>query len=141
MTELSTASRKLQTVFDAVVHKRGLTLARTRVLLHLSNNPGVNQKELANILGVETPTVVRLLDGMEKHGQIARKAADRDRRAKQIVLTAFAERQVEEIEEISHRMGRQILEGVNGSDLQVTLRVLRQVVSNLEKSCSESTLP
>ncbi len=132
ITELSNASRKMRTAFDAVVRKRGLTLARAGALFHLSRNPDVNQTQLASILELEKPTVVRLLDGMEKHGQIERKAMDGDRRAKQIALTPFAQRQVEEIEEISGTISRQMLRGVNDNDLEVAVRVLRQVVRNLE---------
>ncbi len=65
LEELSVTSRKLRTLFDAQVRARGLTLARARTLIHLSRKDGMTQTELAEILEVEGPTLVRLLDGLE----------------------------------------------------------------------------
>lgn len=132
LTELSTASRKLRTLFDGLVRQRDLTLSRARALLHLSRCPAINQTELANLLEVEGPTVVRLLDGMEKNGLIERSAIDGDRRAKQISLTPVARHQVEEIEEISGQIGRDVLREIDPTELEIAIRVLRQMIRNME---------
>lgn len=63
---LATVNRKLRSVFDARVKERGLTLPRARMLFALARKEGLNQRELAEELDIETPTIVRLLDGMEK---------------------------------------------------------------------------
>ncbi|WP_156503162.1 MarR family winged helix-turn-helix transcriptional regulator, partial [Tistrella mobilis] len=78
--ELATASRKMRTGFDALVRTRGLTLARARALMLLARHPGISQTELAGLLEIENPTVVRLLDGLEKQGLIRRTPAETDRR-------------------------------------------------------------
>lgn len=132
LTELSTAGRKLRTLFDRLVRQRGLTLSRARALLHLSRCPAINQTELASLLEVEGPTVVRLLDGMEKNGLIERSAIDGDRRAKQISLTPAAQHQVEEIEEISGEIGRDVLREIDPAELEIAIRVLRQMIRNME---------
>src|SRR5260221_11274756 len=106
VTELSTASRKMRTLFDSFLRQRGLTLARARALIHLSRNPGLNQTELANILEIECPTVGRLLDGMEKQGLIERQAIDGDRRGPQIAVPPPAPRPGQEIAGDSRALGR-----------------------------------
>src|SRR3954453_21559992 len=85
--ELAITSRKLRTLFDARVRAKGLTLARARALLHLARKDGMTQTELAEILEVESPTLVRLLDGLEGQGLTERRPVAGDRRANQIALT------------------------------------------------------
>lgn len=87
--DLSLASRKMRNLFDALVRERGLTLARARALLLLAETRTWTQRELAEELEIEQPTVVRLLDGMEKQGLIVRQPVAGDRRANHIKLTAI----------------------------------------------------
>ena len=130
--ELATASRKMRTGFDALVRTRGLTLARARALMLLARHPGISQTELAGLLESETPTVVRLLDGLEKQGLISRTPAADDRRVKRIDLTEAAEDQVDEIEDLAEVMRGTMARGIPEADLTVTLNVLRRMIANLE---------
>ena len=86
--ELWKVSRKMRTAFDARVRAEGLTLARARALIFLGKKDCMTQTELADALEIEGPTLVPLLDGLEKQGLIERRPVDGDRRAKQIALTA-----------------------------------------------------
>jgi MarR family transcriptional regulator for hemolysin len=132
MTALSTAARRMRTTYDGIVSQRGLTLSRARALRQLHANPGINQTELARFLEIENPSVVRLLDGMEKQNLIRRCPINGNRRAKQIMLTPAARRQVAELEAIFNRLGRDMLKGVPARDLNVALRVLGKIIANLE---------
>lgn len=132
LTELSTAGRKLRTLFDGLVRQRGLTLSRARALLHLSRSTGMSQTELASLMEVEGPTIVRLLDGMEKNGLIARSVTDGDRRVKQITVPPTARHQVDDIEEIATQIEQNVLRGVDAADVDVAIRVLRQMIRNME---------
>lgn len=132
-SELSAAGRKMRTVFDRLVRARGLTLARARTLMLLANDSGMTQKDLAAALDVEHPTMVRLLDGLEKQGLIERCAVDGDRRAKRVALTPASEGQIRELEELSETVRVQMLEGIPQEDVATTLRVLRQIGANLDR--------
>ena len=46
-------------------------------LYYLHNQPGITQKELASLLGTKEPTVVKLLDRMEKDDLVRRIRKDR----------------------------------------------------------------
>lgn len=130
--ELSTASRKMRTLFDSMVRERGLTLSRARALLHLSRYSPVNQTELAAVLEIEGSTMVRLLDGLEEQGLVARNHVDGDRRAKLITLTASATAQVGELERLIGALRQTVLGNIAQKDLEVAVRILRQVVANVE---------
>ena len=79
--ELWKVSRKYAQAFDARVRAKGLTLARARALIFLGKKDCMTQTELADALEIEGPTLVPLLDGLEKQGLIERRPVDGDRRA------------------------------------------------------------
>ncbi|MGH2340592.1 MarR family winged helix-turn-helix transcriptional regulator [Segnochrobactraceae bacterium EtOH-i3] len=132
-SELSTAGRKMRTVFDRLVRARGLTLTRARTLMLLAHDSEMTQKDLAAALDVEHPTLVRVLDGLEKQGLIERCAVDGDRRAKRIALTPASEGQIRELEDLSEVVREQMLEGIPEEDVATALRVLRRIGENLDR--------
>jgi DNA-binding MarR family transcriptional regulator len=64
-----------------------LTPAQFSVLLLLDRNPGRNQTEIANTLGILRPNFVAMLDGLESRDLCARMRSVNDRRSHQLVLT------------------------------------------------------
>src|SRR4051795_8182011 len=64
-----------------------LTPAQFSVLLLLDKNPGRNQTEIANTLGILRPNFVAMLDGLESRGLCARIRSTNDRRSHIVVLT------------------------------------------------------
>jgi MarR family transcriptional regulator for hemolysin len=100
--DVANLTRKMRTVFDNMVRKKGLTLARARILRRLQTvGTGSTQRALADELEIEGPTLVRLLDNLEQQGCIERAAVEGDRRAKQILLTKEGEHQAEEVEAVA----------------------------------------
>jgi MarR family transcriptional regulator for hemolysin len=101
-------------------------------MLHIARNPGVGQSELAKFLAIESPTLVRLLDGLEKQGFIRRSAIEGDRRAKQLSLTELAQGEVRQIEDLTKVVGSFMLRGVEVDELAIAVRVLDRVFENIE---------
>ncbi|OCP07390.1 MarR family transcriptional regulator [Ensifer sp. LC14] len=134
---LSLVNRKLRAVFDARVKERGLTLSRARALFALTRKDGLNQRELADELDIETPTLVRLLDGMEKQGFIERRGEAPDRRAKQIHMTAFGRNVADDILRLADEIRAEVLRGVDTDELAVTLRVVRAIADNVQSLARE----
>jgi MarR family transcriptional regulator for hemolysin len=132
LTELSVAGRKMRTLFDGLVRQQGLNLSRARLLLQLARDEAVTQSELAARLELEHPTIVRLLDGLEKQGLIRRSTMDGDRRAKQVSLTPAAAGQVAALDETVGSMRGHLLRDVTEEELEVASRVLRKLVRNIE---------
>ncbi|MCV9997593.1 MarR family transcriptional regulator [Pararhizobium sp. YC-54] len=128
---LASVNRKLRALFDARVKERGLTLSRARALFALSKRDGLNQRELADELGIETPTIVRLLDGMEKQGFIERRVEASDRRAKQIHMTDRGRDIAGEIDKLACEIREQVLGGVDATDKATALQVVSRMAGNL----------
>lgn len=64
-----------------------LTPAQFSVLLLLDNNPGRNQTEIANTLGIQRPNFVAMLDVLEGRGLCQRTRSQNDRRSHVLLLT------------------------------------------------------
>lgn len=134
---LATVARRWKQRLDARFHDLGLTQARWGVLLELSRSEETTQIELARALGIEGPTLVRLLDGLQGAGLIERRPSEEDRRAKKLRLTAAAMPLIDEMKTISVAYRAELFEGVEVDDLRIANRVLDQIVANLEKPVAD----
>jgi len=131
--ELARVARQWRTLLDARFRGLGLTQARWRTLIELSINGPVTQRDLAAVLGVEGPTVVRLLDGLETKGLIERRVNPHDRRAKRVSLTKAAAPILEEIRGIADETRKEILADIPPDDLAVAHQVLTMIAERMEK--------
>ncbi len=130
--DLFAFNRKLRAAFDALVREHGMTLSRARVFRKLSRRDGINQRELADELELETPTLVRILDAMEAQNFIERRAAVSDRRAKQIFMTESGKVVAAEVEALATGVRADILEGISDEDIGVALKVIRAMTANVQ---------
>ncbi|KWV56447.1 MULTISPECIES: MarR family winged helix-turn-helix transcriptional regulator [Rhizobium] len=130
--DLAAFNRKLRAVFDKIVRERSMTLPRARVFFTLNKKDGINQRELAERLELETPTLVRILDAMEAQGFVQRRVAGSDRRAKEIYITETGKVVAGEIEDIAVKVRAQVIAGIPESDLKTTLDVIRAMQANLQ---------
>ncbi len=81
-------TRRWRKILDAEFRLSGLTDATWRPLVHLHIlGEDVRQKDLAASLGIEGPSLVRLIDSLITKGLIERSEDARDRRAKLLRLT------------------------------------------------------
>jgi len=130
--DLAAFNRKLRAVFDKIVRERNMTLPRARVFFTLNKKDGINQRELAERLELETPTLVRILDAMEGQGFVQRRVAGSDRRAKEIYITETGKVVAGEIDDIAVRVRAQVIAGIPEDDLKTTLEVIRAMQANLQ---------
>lgn len=126
----------------------GMTQATWRVLwaLHTAETRH-NQSSLAARLGIETPTLVRLLDRMEKLGLVGRSPGEHDRRQKYLEIKADGLALVTRIESEVVAMREDMLAGLDHTDLRACLTVLERIVANgqnlasTEKRASQAPHP
>jgi len=112
----------------------GVTLSQWRVVGSLVLHPGLTQKELANKIGIEGPTLVPIIDKMEKQGLLKRKTDSTDRRMNRIFLTSKADSLWESMTECALKIRRSSTRNISESDLQITLDTLRKISKNLISS-------
>ena len=133
--QLAHMSRGWRAELDRRLAGLNLSQARWLVLLHLARfDEAPTQRELAQSVGVEGPTLARLLDSLEAQGLIKRQAVLEDRRAKKIVLCPPAKPLIDQIETIATQLRRELFVGVDEEDMRVCMRVHGHILGNLEKS-------
>lgn len=110
----------------------GLTESRWLTLLHLSRLPEpVTQRELAESIGVQGPTLVRALDRLEDEGLIERRAEAADRRTKSVHLGAGAAPVLEQIEAVTAAVRAEIFSCVSEEDVATCVRVFERLALKL----------
>jgi MarR family transcriptional regulator, transcriptional regulator for hemolysin len=115
---LSHLTRRWRQVLDQEVQFTGLTDATWRPLLHLHLlGDGTRQKDLASSVGIEGPSLVRLLDTLIAKGLVQRSEDTTDRRAKQLFLTPEGLQVVNRIHETVKLLDSELLSSFSDSDI------------------------
>ncbi|MBC9250017.1 MarR family transcriptional regulator [Pseudomonas alcaligenes] len=133
--QLAQLSRAWRAELDRRLAGLGLSQARWLVLLHLALlDEAPTQRELAKTVGVEGPTLARLLDGLEAQGLVQRQAVLEDRRAKKIVLSPQARPLIEQIESIAQNLRTELFAGISEQEQRLCQQIHARILANLEKS-------
>lgn len=131
--ELGRLARWWRSQLDQRMRPTGLTQARWVVLVNLARSAnGMLQKDVANHIGVEGPTLVRILDRIEQQGLIERRPAPTDRRGKTVHLTEKGWDIVAEFDRIAAELRGELLSGVDTAELSQCIRLFRRIRVNLE---------
>jgi len=87
LSDVITVARLIRTAADKRARAHGMTRAQWGILIRLEEQPGLLQKELADLLEVEPITVARLIDRLEARGMVERRPDPMDRRCWRLHLT------------------------------------------------------
>jgi len=98
LTHIINLARLIRTEADKRARAHGMTRAQWMILVRLQQQPGLLQKELAEILEVEPITVARLIDRHEARGMVERRPDPADRRCWRLHLTEAARPLLSEID-------------------------------------------
>ena len=110
----------------------GITYRQSMVLGWLALEGELSQTELAAKMMIEPPTLVGILDRMERDGWITRHSCPADRRKKLIRATAAAEPAWEKIVDCATRVRSRATEGLTERQLAVLKKLLRRIGHNLK---------
>src|SRR5689334_20613285 len=125
------SARLMRKVFDRRVKKLGVTRSQWSVLINLKHNEGITQSELAELVEIEKPSLVRHLDKLEDSGMVKRKGDDTDRRIKRIYLTKSAWDLIAEINKEGLILRKEFLMGISEKDQKNLIELLGKVKHNL----------
>lgn len=115
-------------LLDSRLEPIGLSQARWQPILalHRAQKP-LTQSALAAELGIESPTLVRMLDRLSADGWLQRKACPNDRRAYHVVLTDRAKEACADIETQVAILRRELYGAIDPQDMEICVRVLEQI--------------
>ncbi|MDH2436120.1 transcriptional regulator SlyA [Pokkaliibacter sp. MBI-7] len=122
-------SRLWRSVLDQELATLGLTQTTGVALVYIhAEGEGIAQTELARILAVEHPSLVRTLDQLVKLELIERRACQNDRRSKRLFLTEKGKALVEPVNTVRERCQLQVMQGLSedqAAQFQHTLNLLQ----------------
>ena len=118
---------------DQALGECGLSQATALPLLILSRRGNdARQGAIADELGIEGPSLVRVIELLVNEGLITRREDPSDRRAKILTLTDKGHDRVREIETAIAPVRELALSGIDPTELSTALRVLGQVEDALQ---------
>ena len=91
----------------------------------------LSQREIADRIFVESPTVVRLLDRLEKLGWLRREPSPEDRRRNLVHLTTKILDHHDALHAMAESVHREALAGISTDKLAVALEVLEIIRARL----------
>jgi MarR family transcriptional regulator for hemolysin len=135
---IAEAKRLATQAMDKRMRPLGLSQATWRALFHLDRHgEGVTQRALAENMGIEGPTLVRLLDNLERSGLVERRPSPTDRRANTLHLTAKARPLVKTINRIADELRAEMFSGIDDETLRATYDVMLRVAENTARAKAE----
>jgi DNA-binding MarR family transcriptional regulator len=125
--------------FNQIFGPAGVTPAQYSVLLTIDRNPGLQQKQLANALGIKQANFVGLIANLEKRGLVSREQAT-DRRSYSLTLTRQGQKLLVALEalgrELDHRLARALSR--TGITPETLARGLKAISAMAESASDEA---
>lgn len=126
-----TLARRWRRAVDSALLAAGLTDATWAPLIHLSQmGDGISQTELAARVGLDTSSLVRLIDLLVERELVERRIDPRDRRARQIVLTPIGIVEVEHLQGQLLAIEARLLAGIPEDQLRSMLDGFERINAN-----------
>lgn len=132
------ASSTYTSEMDDALKSYGLDNTKWRVLSLLKDKSPSTVSELARRSVIKLPTLTRMLIRMENEGLITRQALDDDRRVVEVRMTPEAEKTLNLVRSIGHKVFDKAFEGIDASEVERMTKTLKRVRENLNLSPYET---
>lgn len=110
----------------------GITHGQWKVLVMLSIEDGITQKEIAKGLGLEAATLIPIIDRMEKDGLVLRKVDQDDRRNNKIYRTKRAEELWADIVNCALKIREISVKDIPPNHVKIMRESLEKICTNLQ---------
>src|SRR6187200_1840247 len=112
-------------------YRTGVTFGQWKIMVMLVNQNGLTQKEIADRLDLEGPTLIPIIDKMEKEGLVIRKVDTDDRRNNRIYRTDKADKLWDKMLEFSFRIRQISVRDISEQNIAIMRDVLDKIWLNL----------
>jgi len=124
-------AHQLSLAMNEELHAHGITYRQWEVLAWISFQGEMSQTELAEKMGIEAPTLVGVLDRMERDGWIQRVPSEVDRRKKMIRVTERVAPAWAQMVDCGLRVRAHATQGLSETELLQLRGTLEQIRDNL----------
>lgn len=127
-------TRRWRKLLDERLKDLGVTQARWTTMFYLQRGgEGLTQRELAKLMAIENPTLVRLLDSLEQQDLIERRPCPRDGRARRLYLTPDGTSFMNILNERAAELREEMLAGLSDKEISATVEVFHRILDNAER--------
>ncbi len=133
--ELTRVARAYKTAADRVAMRYGFSQATAwPAALIYQMGDGVRPGEIANALGLDPSSVVRVIDQLIAAGIMTRKEDESDRRAKLLSLTANGRARIEVQLAAMRPIRAMLFKDIHPKELKETLKVLGELGESIRRN-------
>lgn len=125
------ASHLFSVSFNNELSGTGLTYRQAQILICLNAQGELAQNELAAHMQIEPPTLVGILDRMERDGLIKRLPSPGDRRKKIVSSTEKSDSRLKLFTDIGIGIEKQAAENLSKSQVDTVKEILKVICKNL----------
>jgi MarR family transcriptional regulator for hemolysin len=120
--------------FDQELRKNvGITFSQWKIIITLVNNDdSLTQKEIAEKLALEGPTLIPIIDKLERDGFVVRKVDDNDRRNNQILLTDKTKNNLDLIINCGFKIKNILMRDIPEESISITKKTLEKMWQNIQ---------
>jgi DNA-binding MarR family transcriptional regulator len=129
--KLMRVARAHRTLAASLLSQVGLHPGQEALLMELWDHDGRTQADLAESLGVEPPTVTKMLQRMESSDLVDRRPDATDRRAIRVYLTPKGRRLKGRVDKLWAELGSRAFEGLSDRQQSSLRSLLNAVEGNL----------
>jgi DNA-binding MarR family transcriptional regulator len=131
---------QLHRLVDQTMSAAGLSLARAKVLMRLSEGGPMNQATLAGLLGFAPRSVTDVVDALERDGLVVRTEDEHDRRARIVALTPAGHDALAAAQLTRHKAMDEIFGSLSDRERASLAALLTKIRTNLpsgDSSCGQ----
>lgn len=128
---LSQAAHAYRVRAGSQLSRIGLHSGQEGLLKALAADDGMTMSDLAAILGVQPPTVTKMIGRLAAQDYVERRPSKGDGRQAEVHLTERGQKAIESIDKVWKRIEKTALDGIDDKDRKRLRKLLRQIERNL----------
>jgi MarR family transcriptional regulator for hemolysin len=128
---VSRTAKTLSRAFDEALASAGGSLPTWLILVSLKSRSWGTQRELAQSLGIEGPTLTHHLDALERAGLVTRTRDPGNRRVQQMELTQEGDAAFQRMRRAATTFDRRLRSGVSDGEVEQVRELLGRLRANV----------
>jgi len=121
------AHRAVHDELDRRLYEHDASVWNWVLLREAANANGASQRELADLMRIEPPTLVRHLDKLAEEGLVERRPDPDDRRVLRVAVTRAGRKRLAQLHGVVHEMDAELRRLLPARDVAVLRRALTRI--------------
>jgi DNA-binding MarR family transcriptional regulator len=118
--------------FNEVLRPYGVARSQWYLLFHISGAKALTQRDLQDLMQVESATLTAALTALERKGWVTRRESRTDRRVKEVALTPAGRALWRRLPDPIALVRKRMLAGISAAEVKAARAVLDRAIANLE---------